>query len=79
MFKIIDHFQWLPFILAFVFGLLFVTYRKPDTQSRIPKFPHPNNVEKITYKDHNGLCFQYKGEVVDCGLVKEKLSDYPHM
>jgi hypothetical protein len=77
--KLLEHLQIIPFILAFIFGLYFVLHHKPESQSRIPKFPHPSNVEKITYKDHNGLCFQYTAESVDCGTVKEKLSDYPHM
>jgi hypothetical protein len=41
------------------------------------KYPHPDNVGKVTYKDKNGVCYQYAAEKQDCSANKEKQKPYP--
>jgi hypothetical protein len=74
----LKHFQFIPFFIAFIFGLFAITWRKPDADQKIPKWPHPSNVGKITYRDRNGLCYKYSAKEVACDQVKAKLKPYPY-
>jgi hypothetical protein len=66
--------------LIFIIGLLiggFLVYSiKPDMKTTL-KYPHPDNVGKVTYKDKNGVCYQYSAEKKDCSADKEKQKPYP--
>jgi hypothetical protein len=66
--------------LIFVFGLgigyFLVTVIKPTKKETI-KYPHPENVGKLTYKDMNGICYKYTAEKVSCDIDKEKQKSYP--
>ncbi len=41
------------------------------------KWPSPDNVGKVTYKDKNGVCYQYQGDIVDCSTNKDKIRPIP--
>lgn len=41
------------------------------------KWPSPDNVGKVTYKDKNGVCYQYQGDTVDCEAHKGKTRPIP--
>ncbi len=41
------------------------------------KWPSPDNVGKVTYKDKNGVCYQYQGDIVDCAANKDKIRSTP--
>ncbi len=41
------------------------------------KWPSPDNVGKVTYKDKNGVCYQYQGDIVDCAANKDKIRPIP--
>jgi hypothetical protein len=41
------------------------------------KWPSPENVGNITYKDKNGTCYQYEGNIVDCSQNKKKIKPVP--
>jgi len=41
------------------------------------KWPSPDNVGKVTYKDKNGTCYQYEGNIVDCAANKSKIKPVP--
>ncbi len=41
------------------------------------KWPSPDNVGKVTYKDKNGICYQYHGNIVDCDQNKKKIKPVP--
>ncbi len=75
--KFFEHFKFLPFLLAFVVGVIFITFRKPDDSQRVVKWPHPKNIKDTTYRDKNGFCYKYEMETVDCSTIKEKLKDFP--
>ena len=74
--KLFEHFKFIPFIIAFIVGLIFITLRKPDDSQRVVKWPHPSNAGKITYRDRNGLCYTFESQIVDCATVKENLQTY---
>ena len=74
--RMLHHFQILPFLLAFGVGMAVFYFIKPEQQERVVKWPHPQNVGKITYRDRNGLCYTFKEKLVDCGSVKEGLKEY---
>ena len=71
----LDQFRVIPFIVAFVIGLFTITWRKPDGDQRIIRWPHPKTCEKTTYRDRNGLCYKYKVEEVKCDASAKP---YPH-
>ncbi len=73
-----NHFQLIPFFIGLAVGIITITWRKPDDSMRIPKWPHPRNSGKFTYKDKNGYCYTFNAEEVDCGKVKGQLKDYPY-
>lgn len=75
--KLFEHFKFIPFIIAFIVGLIFITLRKPDDSQRVVKWPHPSNVKDTIYSDKNGLCYKYNMETIDCKTIKEKLKDFP--
>jgi hypothetical protein len=64
------------FIGGIVVGIFLVYAIKPDIKSTL-KYPHPDNVGKLTYKDNNGICYQYKADKVDCSANKDKQVPYP--
>jgi hypothetical protein len=41
------------------------------------KWPSPDNMGKVTYKDKNGICYQYQGDIVDCDANKDKIRPIP--
>lgn len=73
-----QHFIPIPFIIAFIIGLFVITWRKPDEDQKTPKWPHPSNTGKFTYRDRNGLCYKYVSNEIPCDSVKEALKPYPY-
>lgn len=41
------------------------------------KWPSPDNVGKVDYKDKNGICYEYAKEEVDCAANKSLIKPYP--
>ena len=74
MIKIAQHFLWMPFIAGLAFGLIAITFRKPDESQRVPKWPHPSNIGQFTYRDKNNLCYTFTDEEVSC--TTSKVKDY---
>lgn len=65
---------------AFIIGLIagFVLLRMYTIDRPIFfKWPSPDNIGKVTYKDKNGVCYQYEGNVVDCAANKGKIKPVP--
>jgi hypothetical protein len=58
-------FRPLFFLLGVIVGVFLIYTVKPDI-SVIMKYPHPDNCGKLTYKDKNGICYQYASEKVKC-------------
>jgi hypothetical protein len=49
---------------------------KPEKEV-VYKYPNPGNDEKNTYKDKNGVCYQYVAKKVDCDKNESKMKDFP--
>ncbi len=72
----LNHFEMLPFLLGFVLGIVGILFVKPKPRVII-KYPHPTNVEKLVYKDPNGVCYTYKSKEVSCDSNEATLKPYP--
>jgi hypothetical protein len=73
MFK---HFMILPFIAGVILGIFGIYFMKPEA-TIVFKYPTPENTGKLTYKDKNGVCYQYAGKDVSCDANEAKLKTYP--
>ena len=72
----IKHIQVIPLILGIVVGIIAILCVNPD-QDVIHQYPHPDNVDKLVYKDKNGVCYRYLANKVDCDKNESKLKDFP--
>lgn len=41
------------------------------------RWPTPDNVGKVHYKDRNGTCYEYNSNQVDCNANKDKIKPMP--
>jgi len=73
MFK---HFMIMPFVIGVVLGVAGIYFLKPEA-TIVYKYPTPDNVGKLSYKDKNGVCYQYSGKEVNCDTNDAKLKTYP--
>jgi len=53
------------FIIFFCLGMFFVYISTPSPDI-IVKYPTPDQVDQLTYKDAAGMCYKYKAEEVVC-------------
>ena len=72
----LNHFELLPFLIGFGIGIVGILLWK-DKPRLLIKYPHPNNVEQLTYKDPNGVCYTYKTKEVQCDANEANLKPYP--
>jgi len=72
----LNHFEFLPFLVGFAIGIVGILFWKPVSRVII-KYPHPTNVEELTYKDPNGVCYKYKAKEVSCDANETNLKPYP--
>jgi len=70
------HLMIMPFLLGLVLGIGGIYFIKPET-TVVYKYPTPENVGKLSYKDKNGVCYQYSGKEVNCDKNDGKLKNYP--
>lgn len=71
-----NHFEVLPFLLGFLVGIVGILFWRPKPRVVI-KYPHPTNVEQLTYRDSNGVCYSYKVDKVSCDANEATLKPYP--
>lgn len=72
----LSHFEFLPFLLGFIVGVVGILFWKPKPRVII-KYPHPTSVEDVTYRDPNGVCYKYKTKEVSCDANESSLKPYP--
>ena len=70
------HLMIMPFLLGLVLGIAGIYFMKPEA-TVVYKYPTPENVGKLAYKDKNGVCYQYSGKEVNCDKNDGKLKNYP--
>jgi hypothetical protein len=71
-----QHFMIMPFLLGLGLGIAGIYFLKSEA-TIVYKYPTPENVGKLSYKDKNGVCYQYSGKEVDCDKTDGKLKTYP--
>jgi hypothetical protein len=72
----IKHFRIIPFLIGASIGLYLVYNFHSDTPT-VFRYPSPENVDKLTYRDKNGVCYKYKSTEVDCNKNEKTLKQYP--
>ena len=71
-----DYFEWKPFLLGLLAGLVLIIFFRPQKDT-IYKYPHPQTVQQLVYKDRNGSCYKYNVNEVNCDDNEGTLTDYP--
>jgi hypothetical protein len=72
----LGHFVWWTFLLGIVVGVISVYYVTP-AMSTVIKYPTPQEVDKLIYKDKNGVCYQYTTKEVNCDANEARLRSFP--
>jgi hypothetical protein len=67
----------LKFLIAGIAIGIIILYVYNGDKAEIVKFPHPENVGKLVYKDNNNLCYKFKAKEVDCAENADKIETYP--
>lgn len=70
--KILEYISPLWFILALCFGI-FLTYISTPPPKIVIKYPTPDNVKKIVYRDTADNCYKYKAKQVQCPKDSSKI------
>ena len=80
MFKFTDYIDPLAFFIAFEVGI-FLVYVFAPAKKIVIKWPTPDNVGKVVYKDHSDSCYKYKANEVSCpadeSLIANVNPQYP--
>ncbi len=66
----------IPLIAGIVIGIIAFLFVKPQ-QNVVYKYPTPESAGKVVYKDKNGICYQYKADVVDCDKNESRMKEFP--
>jgi hypothetical protein len=72
----IKHISIIPLLIGLAVGVIAILMIKPE-QTVVYKYPNPGTEEKNTYKDKNGVCYQYVAKKVDCDKNESKMKDFP--
>jgi len=73
MFK---HFLLLPFLGGLALGIIGIYLLKPEA-TVLFKYPTPDNVGELTYRDKNKVCYKYNSKEVDCDARDIVPKNYP--
>lgn len=71
-----NHIRIVPLILGIIVGIVGIYYVAPD-KNVVIKYPSPDSVEKTTYKDKNGICYQYVVKKTDCDKNEHRMKPFP--
>ena len=66
----------IPLIAGLVIGVIAVLFIKPQ-MTVVYKYPTPDTVGKVVYKDKNGVCYKYIATKADCDKNESRLKDFP--
>jgi hypothetical protein len=72
----LKHIQLAPLLAGLVIGIIAILFVKPEQKINY-KYPTPDNAKELTFKDKNGVCFQYLPKEVDCDKNEAKLKAFP--
>jgi len=71
-----NHFKILPFLAGICVGL-YLVFNFHAEKTVIIKFPHPDNIDTVFYRDKASACYKYKVTTVDCDKNEKNLKPYP--
>jgi hypothetical protein len=72
----IQHIVWWALVLGVVMGIIGIYYMDPSMTTVI-KYPSPEMVDKLVYKDKNGVCYKYTTKEVDCDANESRMKSFP--
>lgn len=72
----IQHFVWWAFLLGLVMGIVGIYYIGPSMDTVI-KYPAPDMVDKLVYRDNNGVCYKYGAKEVNCDSNESRMKSFP--
>ncbi len=72
----IQHFVWWSFLLGLIVGIFGIYYAAP-TMAVVMKYPAPDMVDKLIYKDKNGMCYKYGVKDVNCDSNESRMKSFP--
>ena len=75
--SLFEFFHGIPFLIGLGVGLLYIVMGGRGAHEVIYKYPHPNTVDALVYKDPNGACYRYRVQEVNCDKNEGKLREYP--
>ena len=70
-------FHLLPFTIGAMIGLVYILTGGRGQHEVIYKYPHPDTVDALVYKDPNKACYRYRVTKVDCDKHQDVLKEYP--
>lgn len=74
MFQFTNYINVIAFFIAFFIGIFF-TYIFSPAKRIIIKWPTPENIDKVIYKDNSDLCYKYKADEISCPDDKRKIKN----
>lgn len=75
--SLFEFFHGIPFLIGLGVGLLYIVMGGRGAHEVIYKYPHPNTVDALVYKDPNGACYRYRVQEVNCDKNEAKIREYP--
>jgi len=72
----IQHFIWWAFVIGLGMGIVGIYYMDPS-MTTVVKYPSPDMVDKLVYKDRNGVCYKYGVKEVDCDANEARMKSFP--
>jgi len=70
-------FHTIPFIVGVMIGAVYILTGGRGQHEVIYKYPHPDTVDALVYKDPNKACYRYRVTRVDCDKHQDTLKEYP--
>ena len=64
------------FIISFLVGLLLIIFLETEKE-KVVVYPTVENVKEIEYVDKNGLCYEYRQELVKCPANSNNIKKIP--
>lgn len=72
----IQHIVWSSLLAGLVAGIVGIYFIQPTLTVNL-KYPTPESVEKLVYKDKNDICYKYTTKEVNCDTNESRLKSFP--
>ena len=78
MIKFTDFIDPYAFFISLAIGI-FIYYILAPPKKIVIKYPSPENVDNIVYKDETENCYKYKAKEVECPEDKSEIKDISNL